>query len=102
MLTLRPKLTAHARLEQVLQSGGGRWQSCSLNLRLIKGLPAFVAVQPMVADFLARCDGTKTLGDLTRDLAGKANAPAAQVQKECLAIVRRMMEQGFLEAQSAA
>jgi len=100
MLTLQPVLSPHARLEQVLEPGPGRWQSCSLNLRLIKGLPAFVALQPMVADFLAKCDGTRTLAELVRDLAAKANAPAHQVQKECLGIVRRMMEQGFLQSQA--
>jgi hypothetical protein len=36
------------------------------------------------------------LGELVANFAAKADAPLAQVQTECLDVVRKLMERGFL------
>jgi hypothetical protein len=36
------------------------------------------------------------LGELIEELAGKVNASPEQVQRECLAVVRQLIERGFL------
>jgi SAM-dependent methyltransferase len=96
VLAARPSLSRHARLEQQLQQVNGAWEQTSLQLRLTKGFPFFVGVQPLVAEFLSHCDGSHTLEELTRHLAAKANASLGQVQKECLEVIRKLIERGFV------
>lgn len=96
MLAIKPRLVPHARLEQFFQPGNGRWEPTTLNLRLTKGMPFFVGLQAPVAGFLSDCDGTHTVGDLIAEFAKRVEAPFEQVQKECLGIIRRLVERGFL------
>jgi len=96
MLEVRPKLSPHARLEQVLQQQDGNWVPTSMTLRLVKGFPFSLSVQPLVAEFLGGCDGDRTLAELAHQLSARTKAPATQVQKECLTVVRKMFERGFL------
>ncbi len=96
MLAVKPRLSPHARLEQFFQPGQGQWQPTSLNLRLTKGLPFFVGLQSPVAGFLSACDGNHAVGELIENFARQVDAPLEQVQTECLGIVRRLLERGFL------
>jgi SAM-dependent methyltransferase len=96
ILQTRPKLSPDIRLEEVLRHTDGKWQVASLNLRLAKGLPYSTTVQPLVVEFLSGCDGSKTMGELVADLSTKVSAPADQVQKECTAIARVLIDRGFL------
>jgi SAM-dependent methyltransferase len=96
MLTAKPRLSASARLEQRFEPSDGGWQPISLELRLMKGFPFHVGVQPLVAEFLSGCDGEHTLGELIQRLSGKVNVSAAQVQQECLDVVRKLIERGFV------
>ena len=96
LLGLKPKLSPHARLEHVFQQVEGAWKPESLTLRLVKGFDLFLGLQPIVAEFLAGCDGTRPLAELIGNFSAKADAPLEQVQKECLDVVRKLMERGFL------
>jgi methylase of polypeptide subunit release factors len=96
MMLVKPRLSPHTRLEQFFQPVDGSWQSSSLNLRLLKGFPFFVGLQPTVAGFLAGCNGTRSVGELIRDFARQVDAPLDRVQAECLGILRRLIERGFL------
>jgi hypothetical protein len=100
LAAVKPRLSPHARLEQFFQPGEGQWQGqwqpASLKLRLTKGLPFFVGLQPPVAGFLAACDGNHTVAELIQGFAQRVDAPFEKVQNECLGIVRRLMERGFL------
>jgi SAM-dependent methyltransferase len=93
---VKPRLSPHARLEQFFQPKEGAWQPASLNLRLTKGLPFFVGLQPPVAGFLAAFDGNRTVGEVIQTFARQVDAPFEKVQGECLGIIRRLMERGFL------
>jgi SAM-dependent methyltransferase len=99
LLPVKPRLAPYCRLEQFFQPGNGQWVPTSLNLRLLKGIPFFLGLQAPVAGFLNGCDGTKTVGEVVQKFAAQVDAPFEQVQKECLAIIRRLIERGFLLCQ---
>jgi methylase of polypeptide subunit release factors len=96
LLALSPRLTDHVRLEQICKAADGQWRAESLNLRLTSGFAFHLAVQPLVAEFLATCDGTRTAGSAIQHFAVKANAPLEKVQSECLSMIRNLIERGFM------
>ena len=98
LLTLRPLLAPHVRLEQICKQGEGSWHAESLTLRLISGFPFQMTVQPLVAEFLATCDGSRTAEQAIQDFANTANAPLEKVRTESLAMIRRLIERGFIVA----
>jgi hypothetical protein len=97
LLPLKPKLSASARLEQLFQPAGDGWKQQELTLRMPKGINPIIGLQPIVAEFLIGCDGERPLSDIVAEFAGKAGAPREQVQHECLAAVRKLIERGFLQ-----
>jgi len=92
----KPRLSPHVRLEQFFQPNEGQWHPASLNLRLTKGLPFFVGLQAPVAGFLTGFDGKHTVAELIQGFARQVDAPFEKVQSECLGIIRRLLERGFL------
>ncbi len=96
LLAVKPRLAAHARLEQVCQQAGDRWQAESLTLRLTRGFPFHWNLQPLAAEFLATCDGTRTAEQAVQIFAASANAPLETVRRECLAMIRKLIERGFV------
>lgn len=100
LLTMRPKLSPHARLEQICVPKGGGWRAESVTLRLVSGFPFHMAMQPLVAEFLATCDGTKRADEAIAEFATQVNAPLERVQSECLAMMRKLVERGFMTMES--
>jgi hypothetical protein len=98
LLAIRPKLSAHARLEQICAQSAGHWGAESVTLRLISGFPFHLTVQPLVAEFLATCDGTLTAEEAIRAFAAVADAPLETVRRECLAMMRKLIDRGFMVA----
>ncbi len=96
LLGVKPKLVEEIRMDQSFAVEEGRWQSTSLRLVLTDGLPFSFAVQPTVAEFLAQCDGNRTLDELVESLSATVNAPSEQVRRECAGVIRRLMERGFV------
>jgi methylase of polypeptide subunit release factors len=96
LLAVMPKLADRVRLEQIASHSEGRWQVESLTLRLIRGFPFHLGLQPAVANFLATCDGTRTLEEAIQMFAANANAPIEIVRRECLGMVRQLIERGFI------
>ena len=41
-------------------------------------------------------DGSRTLAELTEALATKVNASLDQVRRECLVVMRQLIERGFV------
>lgn len=98
LLALRPRMSPNARLEQVCAQHEGQWRAESLTLRLISGFPFHMSVQPLVAEFLVSCDGTHTAGEAIQAFAAQANAPRESVETECLSMIRKLIERGFMVA----
>jgi hypothetical protein len=96
LLATSPHLARNVRLEQICDQSGDQWRAESLTLRLVSGFPFHLTVQPLVAEFLATCDGKRTVDEATRAFASSANAPVEQVQRECLAMIRKLIEKGFM------
>jgi len=96
LLEVQPTLSPNAQLEQIFRRGAEGWQPEGLTLRLVKGFEYFFGLQPLVAEFLSGCDGTKTFRELINAFASRAKAPHEQVQRECLGVARKLIERGFL------
>ena len=96
MLGTKPLVSPNARLEQVAQPGEDGWEPAGLTLRMAKGFPTKVAVQPLAAEFLSSCNGKRTLRQIAAEMVERLGAPEEQVQAECVEIIRKMVAQGFV------
>ena len=96
LLATTPQLSPDVELEPRFQPSDEGWEMISMNLSLKKGVPASLALDPKVADFLGNCTGKHTLDSLIQDLASNADAAHEQVRLECLRLVRRLIERGFM------
>ena len=96
LLDICPRISEDVRLEQVFRRIDGGWERESLTIRRARGFEYFLGLQPIVAEFLSGCDGTRNLGVLVGELARKVSAPYEQVKKECLDVTRKLIERGFL------
>ena len=92
MMAWKPRLPSDVRIDQQLHLEGGEWKPSAMQLRRPGTLPSFLALDPQVADFLRRCDGTRTLGDLGRDLAAEVKVDPEQVCRQCCAVMRKLVE----------
>ncbi len=96
LLDARLKLASNVRLEQVCEAVDGSWQQVSCGLRRLGGLEFRGSVDAPSAALLAKFDGNRPLRDQLKDLAGALNTDLASVTTSAPAIVRRLVEQGFL------
>src|ERR1019366_4138403 len=69
------KLSPDAQLEQVLKQSESGWKSTSMTLKLVTGFEYSMTLQPLVAEFLGRRDGTRSASEVIGEFAGKVNAP---------------------------
>lgn len=96
LLAIRPTLAPNVRLEQICIQSRGAWRAESVTLKLITGFPFQLTLQPLVAEFLATCDGTRTADEAINEFAKAAGAPIEQVRHECLMMIRKLTERGFV------
>jgi hypothetical protein len=98
LLGLRLRLSEHARLEQICRPAPNGWATESLELRLIAGFPFRIDMQDAVAAFLVKCDGNRTAGEAIDSFAREVDAPHEKVQSECVSMLRKLIERGFMVA----
>lgn len=98
LLAIHPRLAPAARLQQICTPSESGWRAESLVLRLTTGFPFHMDVQPLVAEFLVLCDGKRTAGEAIEAFARDADAPLEKVQSECLGMLRKLIERGFMLA----
>lgn len=96
LLSAKPHLSPDAQLEHQLRQAEGKWQPVGMKLSLTRGIPASMRLEPAVAEFLARLDGRHSLGDLVDDLARASKADPAQVRRECIGIIQKLVERRLL------
>lgn len=99
LLGARLRVAPGARLEQIRTAENGSWVIRSTRLVADGGLSRAVGLEPDVAEFLGRFDGTRTVAELIGDLAASLSAPPAGIMPECLALVRHMVERCALVEQ---
>jgi len=92
MLAWRPRVASDTRIDQQLHLVAGEWRPCSMQIRRLGGLRSSLAVDPQVAGFLGRCDGSRTLSELAQDLAAVAKVPLEQARQQCCAVMRKLVE----------
>lgn len=96
LLQRKPLLAPDTTLEQSSVLANGRWTPHSIQLSLHNGLPATLGVELAVAQFIARCDGTRTLADLVLELTQTVKASPEQIRQQCCAVVRKLAERRFV------
>jgi methylase of polypeptide subunit release factors len=96
LLATRPQMTPGVMLDQQSVPEDGVWAGTAMNLKIRGPLPATVPVEWPVAQFLARCDGRRTLGELTDELAALVKAPADAVRAQCCGVIRKLAERRFI------
>jgi methylase of polypeptide subunit release factors len=96
MLAAKFKLSPDVELEQRLRRVEDKWQIASLNLKLNGGLAFSQPLDPLVAEFVTACDGSRSSDELIDELAAKVDASREVVERECLALIRRLVEREFL------
>ena len=102
VLDLQPHLAPTVHLEQICSLANGEWRANALTLRQTAGFPFHIDLQPLVLNFIASLDGSITAREAIRALAAHVNAPIEKVQNECLGIIRKLIERGFLVADGTA
>lgn len=96
LLETRPVLNPAARLAKQFVPSPEGWKLASIELQLREGLPYSLAFQPQVADFVALCDGQRTLGEIADQLAAAMSLDPAMVRRESCGIVRRVADYGMV------
>lgn len=96
ILSQKLRLSPSCRLEQFFRHAEGQWQPTSLTLRLTQGFPFFVTLESGVAGLLSACDGSRTAREVIHEFARQVDAPLETVQTECVKILRRLIERGFV------
>jgi hypothetical protein len=90
------KLAPNAKVEQIQEAATGAWKPVSDRFYRAGGLEFSRSIEPDRAAALAKLDGSRPLREWLGQLAATLNAdPPTFVQSE-LAIIRRLVEQGFL------
>jgi SAM-dependent methyltransferase len=96
LLATRFRLTLDARFDQHLGVAGDGWELLGSQLRRTAGLHWSGGIDPQGAGVLARCDGTRTMDSLLADLAASVGSDGLELQAAWPAIIRRLVECGFL------
>lgn len=84
------------RLDQTLRVRDGEFVIERTLLRLEQGLPFEGIVDGYALHVLSRCDGTRPLGELLDEVAAAAGLDRDSFVASSLAVVRRLLELGFL------
>lgn len=89
-------VSPHATLQQTHFAAEGEWFLDRSLLQLERGLHYAISIDALGADLVAGCDASTRLGDLVHRLADTLGVDAAAIVPSCVAIVRRMIQQGFV------
>jgi methylase of polypeptide subunit release factors len=97
LLEARLRLAANVVLEQMCKAEAGAWQPLRMHVRRTGGIGFVGTIDAVGAALLARCDGTLPVREHLRTVAAALRADTGAITPAALAILRRLVEQGFLE-----
>jgi hypothetical protein len=97
-LTARLRLCSGVKMTHRVIVKDGKFQPESLEVSSAGGVPRVLKVEPLVAGFLNRLDGSRTLDEMAAEMASNVGAPLDQVRRECVDVARRLYERGFVRA----
>jgi hypothetical protein len=96
LLDLRVRVASETRLEHLFAPEPEGWAPLEGRLKLTAGLPFEGPVDSHVANLVVRCDGTRPLREVLSQSAADAGVPLETLARGGLAVIRRLIEGGFL------
>lgn len=96
LLSERFALAEQDVIEERAVLRGGRWEERRFTLQLAEGLGFGASLDEPTAALLALLDGRRRLADVAEELARRQKADPQAVAQSAVAVVRRMLELGFL------
>ena len=85
------------QVQQVTEFSDGEWrQARHTQMIQTSGLQLISEMTPEVADFVAKLDGRSPLAVVIDCVAQDAAVPREKVEAECLLLVRKLLDRGFL------
>jgi len=101
LLKSRPQVTEGTQLRQVMEFHDRQWRlSPKVHMVQTSGLQLMHDLTPDVAEFVSRMDGKAPLGELVGTVARDAPVPREKVQAECISLVKRLIDRGFVRVLS--
>ncbi len=91
------RLNPEIRLEQTFRPGPDGWEAEEVKLSRTSGLAYTVRADVPVANLLARCNGTRQLGELVSAMAASLEAEPDSLATPLSTLARDCVECGFLE-----
>ncbi|MCU0571884.1 MAG: methyltransferase [Syntrophobacteraceae bacterium] len=91
------RLNPDTRLEQTFQPSRDGWEEIEVRLTRTSGLAHSIRVDVAAANLLARCDGSRPLGELASALAASLEVDRDSLIEPVLTLVGNLVESGFLE-----
>jgi SAM-dependent methyltransferase len=96
LLACRLRLSDDHELRHEWKVSDGRWTLARQTLSNRQGILFSGDLDVVAAEMLTRCDGRNTLQEAIALAAGGMNLEVEKVQPACLAVVRRLLQTGFL------
>jgi hypothetical protein len=90
------RVSPDARLQSRSAPATDGWQMEQASLELVKGLAYSGQVDVAIANLVVHCDGEKPLGELVDEMAQSLGADREKILVPVCAVVRGLLEQGFL------
>jgi SAM-dependent methyltransferase len=98
LLEERPKLCAGVTLNHLFRQSGASWEGAPLKLVANITTPRALELDKVIAQFVARFNGQRSLRELALDLAREVKGEPERITAECVSIMRKLLERGFLQA----
>jgi hypothetical protein len=97
LLEARIEVAQRVQLMQLLEFSDQAWRRPQ-KIRMIQtfGLQLVHELAAEVAEFVTKLDGSSPLGELVDTLAREAPVPREKVEAECLSMVRKWLDLGFV------
>jgi methylase of polypeptide subunit release factors len=97
LLATRFAFAPEAAVEQELRPGDAEWRTTELTLKLISGLGFRAGLDDMTSRVVQRLAPTRTLGECLDAIAAELGVKPANLRPAGAALVRQLVELGFLE-----
>jgi len=99
LLRARLQMVKGVQLRNVLEFAERQWRpSPTVQMVQTFGLQLVHELTSDVAEFVIKLNGSSPLSELVDDLAREAPVPRERVQAECISMVRRLYDRGFVRA----
>jgi hypothetical protein len=83
-------------LEHALQLENGNWAVKRALLKQTRGYPFTANIDSLVGRLVAGCNGQRPVGELIGSLAAGLGVASDQIAPECIGVIRKLLETGFL------